>query len=762
MPTYHNPPPSISIPSSVEELLSLAKGGSKRESDQFKRVIPYVHSSLTIGRHLDRAVVVTLGESGRGKSKTINTLVGASLLAFAKRAEGSKTKVWVQISILLAIQYHGFQDIQRISVQSTDANTGVDVTLSFDDTPGRDDTIYDDRDWTEALIQKYAKEYYPDVPLSEIVRVPGLPAGRFRGKVYPNAILLVVSWRDIRSDDEHSPIETTMKYLERSDLIDHQHLNVIVVVTKSLSSFEDYEDFSSEDEKNTEWREDAAAKTRIIHGFRSQVFPSSSSWPVVFVENGGGRTILQEYIRLPNGDLGHQKLFDAILHLFSGGSTKMPDLVGIQALRILTGDRSVISKLQLSPAEILFKREDIIEKEKSDMVRSLSNFTYLEFDCHHQSPKVTNTANSDGYSSAAHPSAPFLPGLHPFHNLAKTRLGVGYDPIFRSFGRVPIVDLKDTDIHIDKYSCCQQVEDVHTGRGVERDCANEEQLRARIGIRSVATTGAHGTATSAATSSLASASHMFRATIRVATAKLTVPTPTLSNDICQEIKALPHWDASEGAKSDYGTFFGKHGTHVNVQAALGGVLWIRSHSSSSEKRKKLRRALEITAEVPIASQVGVTAEVSAKHTRSGNEHVFSSDREIEVFRVGGGSVASQLTSALEELANLRGGSPESLQNWVNIRTRWIVALDTDPAFCAADLETRYMWLYELNGIDRERKADLRQASEWYLYPPDASTQAGVNLKKVETELARARTGWLGKFWKRVKFWNSSTTSTTLF
>jgi len=84
-----------SIPSSVEELISLDKQAKKDRTakDQYEEILPYVHSSLTIGRHLDHAVIVALGKSGHGKSKTINTLIGRNLLSFANRNDGSTTKV---------------------------------------------------------------------------------------------------------------------------------------------------------------------------------------------------------------------------------------------------------------------------------------------------------------------------------------------------------------------------------------------------------------------------------------------------------------------------------------------------------------------------------------------------------------------------------------------------------------------------------------------------------------------------------------------
>jgi predicted GTPase len=62
-----------------------------------------IHSSLIPGRHLDHAVVLILGVSGHGKSKTINTLVGRDILSVAKSSDGSITEVCVATSLSLMI-----------------------------------------------------------------------------------------------------------------------------------------------------------------------------------------------------------------------------------------------------------------------------------------------------------------------------------------------------------------------------------------------------------------------------------------------------------------------------------------------------------------------------------------------------------------------------------------------------------------------------------------------------------------------------------
>ena len=202
-------------------------------------------------------------------------------------------------------------------------------------------------------MREYSERYYPKVSTD----IPGLPDPR--GKTYPNLVVLVASWDSVKMDDNEpvdftSSIGKTMYYLTNTDLVDHLHQNVVVVVTKALTFWSDYDDFDSEEEKGKQWQRDADEKSRIINDLRSKTFSSSSTWPVVFVENGGGNKILQRHRTLPNGELSHQNLFEAI----AGIVTQAQDLVGIQALRFVTGADSIISKLEPTPREILCQYGD--------------------------------------------------------------------------------------------------------------------------------------------------------------------------------------------------------------------------------------------------------------------------------------------------------------------------------------------------------------------------------------------------------------------
>jgi len=200
----------------------------------------------------------------------------------------------------------------------------IELTVSFDDTPGFGDTISDDRERNQALLARYVENHFPNFDESQ-------PA-------HPNVILIVTSWDTVKEDDNHPPsIDKTIQYLRRSRLVDNKRGNVIVVVTKSLSFWNDYEDASSQRERELYWREDAEKKKWIINGLRSKAFAGSDSeWPVVFVENGGGTSANPR--RLPNEESYPENLFEAIKTLVCLAGPDQPhDLVGAAALLYLTG-----------------------------------------------------------------------------------------------------------------------------------------------------------------------------------------------------------------------------------------------------------------------------------------------------------------------------------------------------------------------------------------------------------------------------------------
>jgi tetratricopeptide (TPR) repeat protein len=235
-------------------------------------------------------------------------------------------------------------------------------------------------------MRRYSRIHFPE-PQQNAVQIPNTGSSakhELRRKTYPNAILLVTSWdsiqEDAHNDPEHftSPIGKTMLTLSVSNLVDFERPNVIVVVTRSLSFWQDYEDEEDEDEKKRHWCDDARKRTGIIGALQRKVFPCLRSWRVVFVENGGGHPLLKKHRTLPNGELSHQNVFEAIHDLFTATDDgDMPkDLVGMHALPLLTGADSLGSLFEQRQVEILCElkpSETIPEQERLSIVSVFAN-----------------------------------------------------------------------------------------------------------------------------------------------------------------------------------------------------------------------------------------------------------------------------------------------------------------------------------------------------------------------------------------------------
>ena len=154
---------------------------------------------------------------------------------------------------------------------------------------------------------------------------------------FPHVILLVATWDSITPDAHNEPqnftsaIGKSVANLRNSRLVDLDYSNIIVVVTKSMSYWQQLEDYESEDEKKKQWHNEANVRKGIILDLQRKAFSKSGDpWPIVFVENGGGSKMDGPFPILPNGEHSHQNLFNAIFNV-------MRDLAGVQALRVLTG-----------------------------------------------------------------------------------------------------------------------------------------------------------------------------------------------------------------------------------------------------------------------------------------------------------------------------------------------------------------------------------------------------------------------------------------
>ncbi|KAJ7307738.1 hypothetical protein DFH08DRAFT_824051 [Mycena albidolilacea] len=374
--------------------VSLAEDGQNNEA-----IRGYAEAARATGRNTTEAVILLVGQSGHGKSKTINRLLGQKFLEVGKRAAGSTTK-----------------NIQRVKIPVFNRGTGVTVTLAFDDTPGGADTSYSDRASNSALIRIYKDRYFPDTQPIDFSSA----SREERHQTYPNIILLVASWDSIKTDAHNPPAQSTSPLgqsiynLSCSGLVNHSRTNVVVVVTKSMSFMNDLDDFHGV-ETTKQWMIEAGRRRGIIVDIQRRVFPRSAPWNIVFVENGGGTNVVRaKYPILPNGELSHQNLFNAIRSVIEEpGPHGTPDLTGMRALDVLTGAEPLDPEYPLE-TEILVNAS----KAYSDT----------------SSPKT----------SPPSPDSPSPPAR--IQELIDQYLGVTYDPKRGNFGRNRVLSLDPCDI----------------------------------------------------------------------------------------------------------------------------------------------------------------------------------------------------------------------------------------------------------------------------------------------------------------------------
>ncbi|KAJ7694029.1 hypothetical protein B0H14DRAFT_3044450 [Mycena olivaceomarginata] len=207
----------------------------------------YEREARSCRRDVNQAVILLVGQSRHGKSKTINRLLGRKLLRMGQDTLGSTTKV-----------------IQRVKVQNTSDDTSATITLVFDDSPGLEDTTYEHQRTNKSLMRRYKEEY-------------------FKG-IYPNVILLVASWDSITPDAHNDPPHftsatgKTMYSLSLSNLVDNDRVNVVVVVTKCLSFWHQLDDFKSGRAKHKRWNIEAGRRMAIIAELQRKIFPNSAPW----------------------------------------------------------------------------------------------------------------------------------------------------------------------------------------------------------------------------------------------------------------------------------------------------------------------------------------------------------------------------------------------------------------------------------------------------------------------------------------------------
>ncbi|KAJ7267878.1 hypothetical protein C8J57DRAFT_1228494 [Mycena rebaudengoi] len=465
--------------SSCEVNEDLAEGTEAR-----RNLIQDIYSKATkkrVRRNGQQVVILLAGNSGHGKSKTINRLIGQELLGVGGGTLGSTTKV-----------------IKRVEVRSTSKELSSKITVAFDDTPSLEDNTFEHRESNASLLRMYKLKHFPDI--------------------YPNVILLVVAWDSIIPDAHKEPahfesaLGKTIYALCCSSLVDDERTNIVVVITKSMSFPDQFDDYKTTKEKNAHWRIEEGRRRGIITDLQRKLFPRLSPWEIVFIENGGGRDMKAKFPVLPDGQLSHQNLYDAIHNIIKRpGSDGSLDLVGIQALQILTA-AAPLAPLDEGPIQIL------VDASKQEMVKVNKITQPLP-----PSPREVN------------------------EDLASVYLGVTYDNALGTFGRTNVLEKQQIVLRPEsKLGDFRAMPSPFTSPS-RHHYSSDWAFRAASAIPK---------------------NPQFW--ILQCTTQVVVGHKKLSKDMLNLIRRLPPWSPEEQPK--YTQFFTNYGTHVLTQLVLGGTV----------------------------------------------------------------------------------------------------------------------------------------------------------------------------------------------
>lgn len=352
--------------------------------------------SLAAGRLPSLVTFFVLGDSGQGKSQTINRLVGEHVLDVGR--DDSTTKI-----------------IQKVTVPTV--QNSICIALAFTDSPGLSDTTVADRARNQAALEAFQRIFTERDRTDEIEELDRLLAPDaslsrktvpLRGQAYPNVILLVASWRTVKKDAQNSipelvsPMGHAIQALGQLRLYDSQRPNVIFVVTRAISDPRDY--LESDDEKSSkfkkEWLAEAKKKDGFIHDLQQKVPPDTKPWPIVYVENEGKVNNFTTYRVLPNGEQTHSNLFNAVLKLFAAqGENHTQDMIGLHSLKtVVAGLPHIKDAVKEEDAVIRISDDEEIVKEFEFMlVRWQANLTA---DSYEPESSLLQTQDSDTTSSA--------------------------------------------------------------------------------------------------------------------------------------------------------------------------------------------------------------------------------------------------------------------------------------------------------------------------------------------------------------------------
>jgi hypothetical protein len=292
-------------------------------------------------------------------------------------------------------------------------------------------------------------------------------------------------------------------------------------------------------------------------------------------------------------------------------------------------------------------------------------------------------------------------------------LGVTYHPISGYYGRKCVVKLGPAEVGFKEGSGAEthftRAEDVQ-----EEKASTAIRLHCDGDVPNLARLSAHYSTSDSVKHARNSDSQMYVAQHLMEEVAVQTLCPELSQEMIKEISKLPPW--SDQSRAQYDDFFNCYGTHVVLRLAVGGNIRIVVKGVRVVDERNCTRDLGVDATLPALQQFDINVGAGGQRDKEQTAGESRRLRDVRIFVDGGGAVARELTGKLEDhFRQLPPGLPDQC-SWpdAEIRTKWIKALDFDPAFCPDHTSTEFRWLHTLSGLTGDQQRDLRDASDVYI------------------------------------------------
>lgn len=273
------------LPSSIDELEKELQSVASKLQTNCKPTLRetfccYMDSSAKIKRPLQTAMILLVGDTGSGKSSTVNHFLDMKEGDPVARTNDEQSETRATSEYV-------------IGVDEPDSDV-CDLTMSIVDTPGLNDTEGENQDACNVLsIQSFFKTH---------------PSLRDK-QIYPNLVFLVAKATDVRMKGRNSNLTKCLRGIKLLNVVDKNHPNLVVVVTACCSS--PYGNLDM-------WKEEMRKKKERILSVVFKVLGVLGVAPVVLLENQYEAYGLQrdgDFTLLPNNEKQPKNLYEACLKL---------------------------------------------------------------------------------------------------------------------------------------------------------------------------------------------------------------------------------------------------------------------------------------------------------------------------------------------------------------------------------------------------------------------------------------------------------------